>query len=239
MEFDEQSSWSVRMIHWLKSMAATGYGVSVALHLFVLVALSLIVFRTRTPELPTITSVFVDHEVIDFTDIETVTLEPLASTQPFNPADILASAEADLIDSILNAASPGEAEAVETIGQSAGFQMPGGGRAVTKGSFTAWTVPEDPAPREDYLIVIQIRVPEKLRKYRKEDLSGFLEGDDGYETPLGNFTGKGFPKQFYGRFDDKAHQFVIRIPGGAAKVHDTIQIRSKILREDQTLKITF
>lgn len=182
---------------------------------------------------------FIHHEVIDFTEIEQLTLEPLKSAQPFKPADVLASAETDLIDSILKAASPGEAEIAETIGQSAGFQMPGGGRAATKGSFTAWTVPEDPAPREDYLVVMQIQVPEKLRKYRKEDLSGFLEGDNGYETPLGNFTGKGFPKQFYGSFDDKAHQFVIRIPGGAAKVHVTIQIRSKLLRETQTLKITF
>ena len=239
MNVDEEPSWLEQTVRWLKSMAATGYGVSIVIHLLLLIALSLIVFTRRTPEVPQITSIFVNQDVVEFQEVELLTLEPLESIQPYNPADALAATEVDLVDSILDATSPGETEVAEAIGQSAGFQMPGGGRAVTKGSFTAWTVPEDPAPREDYLVVIQVRVPEKIRKYKKEDLSGFLEGDDGYETPLGNFTGKGFPRQFYGKFDDEARQFVIRIPGGAAKVHDRIQIRSKILREEQSLEITF
>ena len=244
-EVDESTSWTANLARWLKTVAATGYGVSVAVHLVVLIALSLVIITTQMPEEPTIHSVFVEHAVTDFEEtslkeLTSVTLEPMESREPVNPVDLLSSTSpADLVSTILDASTSAEVGAAKSAGKSAGYQMPGGGRAVTKGSFTAWTVPEDPEPREDYLVVIQVRLPEKIRRYRKEDLSGFLNGDDGYQTPLGNFTGRGFPKQFYGRFDDKTRQFVIRIPGGAAKVRDTIQIGSKLLREEQKIEITF
>ena len=138
----------------------------------------------------------------------------------------------------LSSESPVTTGSESTAGGS-GVRPPGTANAVTKGSFTAWTIPADPAPREDYLVVILVRVPERIRRYEKEDLSGFLEGDDGYETPIGNFTGKGFPKQFYGQFDTTARRLVIRVPGAAAKVRDTIRIRSKVLREEQTMEIVF
>ncbi len=211
------------------------------MHFLLLGALSLIAVTGRGAVEPAISSTFAEYESVELEEIQYVTLEPVERSQPLNPAELLKSTASvsDAISSIMHPEGASEADAVESIGRSAGFQIPGGGRAVTKGSFTAWTVPEDPAPREDYLIVIQIRLPKRIRSYRKEDLSGFLEGDDGYETPLGQYTGRGFPKKFYGRFDSKARQFVIRIPGGAARVRDTIRIRSKVLREDQRLEITF
>lgn len=229
------------LITRMKGAVATGYGVSAVVHVLLLIALSLIVLTSQEPDEPTITSVFSKNEVYDLLDIEDadITLEPLDIRQPPNPAEMLAAATPEIVSSILSPDSTAESGEGDELATAAGFAMPGGGRAVTKGSFTTWTVPEDPAPREDYLVVIQIRLPEKIKKYRKEDLTGFLEGDDGYQTPLGDFKGKGFPKRYYGQFDDEARQFVIRIPGGAAKVQDTITIQSKVLREKQTLEITF
>jgi hypothetical protein len=122
-------------------------------------------------------------------------------------------------------------------GDGTGFRMPG--KAVTKGSFTAWTFPEDPKPREDYLIVIQIQLPASVTDYKKEDITGYMEGDDGYRTPIGDYRGNKFDKKYYGDFDMRAKQFVIKIPGAAAKVKDVIQVRSKVLKEEQVLEIVF
>ena len=62
--------------------------------------------------------------------------------------------------------------------------MPTGGKAVTKGSFTAWTVPKDPKPGQDYKIVIQIKVPETVKRYRIADLSGRVIGTDKYTLDI-------------------------------------------------------
>jgi hypothetical protein len=239
---EDQRSAFQRIKDWLRSMAATGYGVSVVLHVAVLTILSLIVITVNKSEEPMISSAFtVTGEVEELTEVIALELEPLESTESYDPTELLSSMPggAELLSSIISPTGTSGTTDGDAIGAGAGFNMPASGHVVTKGSFSAWTVPEDPKPREDYLVVIQIRLPEKIRKYSREDLSGFLEGDDGYQTPLGQFTGKGFPKQFYGRFDDEARQFVIKIPGGAAKVSDTIEIRSRVLREEQKLTITF
>ena len=52
------------------------------------------------------------------------------------------------------------------------------GNAVAKGSFTVWTVPEFPQPDRYYDIVIQIKLPEGSKSLRSTDLSGVIIGDD-------------------------------------------------------------
>lgn len=53
------------------------------------------------------------------------------------------------------------------------------GNAVTRGSFTAWTVPEKPKPRQPYYVLIEIRVPKKFgKRYKADDLSGSIRGND-------------------------------------------------------------
>jgi hypothetical protein len=225
---------------YLIRQASTGAGVSVGIHAILLVLLSLFVFTHHNEEAPWLTSSFAADETanLDLTELDDFTLEPLAASTPIDVVSAVVPQSAAIQPAFLVAESPVTSGSGSNT-NGTGVRPPGTANAVTKGSFTAWTDPADPKPREDYLLVILVRVPDSVRKYTQEDLSGFLTGDDGYETPIGNFTGKGFPKQFYGQFDDKAHRLVIRVPGAAAKVKDTIQICSKILREEQTLEIVF
>lgn len=225
---------------FLIRQASTGVGVSTVVHAVLLALLSLFVITRHNEEAPWLTSSFAADETanLDLTELEDFTLKPLAASTPIDVVSAIEPQQAAIQPAFLVSESPvTSGNGSSTTGT--GVRPPGTANAVTKGSFTAWTNPADPKPREDYLLVILVRVPDRIRKYTKEDLSGFLEGDDGYESPIGNFTGSGFPKKFYGQFDDKARRLVIRVPGAAAKVRDTIQIRSKILREEQTLEIVF
>lgn len=122
------------------------------------------------------------------------------------------------------------------------FQMPGGGRAVTKGSFTVWTDPKDPAPGENYNVIIQIKLParKRIKHYYLRDLSGKVEGSDNYSQNIP----PGDPKR-----NEKSRkrlkviknmvQYSVTVPGASRLVKDTVKIRSKMLKEEQTLEIVF
>ncbi|QDT39585.1 hypothetical protein [Stratiformator vulcanicus] len=130
-----------------------------------------------------------------------------------------------------NAAGLGKSEREEL-----GLAKPGG-NAITKGNFTAWTDPEDPKPLEPYVIFIEIKLPEKLRKkmkkYPKADLSGFVIGTDTYQQPV---PGPGMPAL---PIKGNIVQLSVIVPGSYELVQDTIVIRSKMLKEQQILKLTF
>lgn len=105
--------------------------------------------------------------------------------------------------------------------------------AITKGSFTVWTEPEDPRPRTPYDIIIQVKLPRETKNYRLSDLSGYVEGTDGYRKQI-KYTTKDRRA-----VKDGVVQITVKIPGGAQLVKDVIQIRSKLLREEQTINIEF
>ncbi len=236
----ESETEPVSLKRFLIARASTGAGVSAVVHAILLAVLSLFVISRHHDDAPWLASSFAANDTsdLDLTELEDFTLEPLAASTPIDVVSAVSPQQIAIEPAFLTTESP-VTSGSGADGNGTGVRPPGTANAVTKGSFTAWTVPADPKPREDYLVVILVRVPDRIRKYSKEDLSGFLEGDDGYESPIGDFTGKGFPKQFYGQFDNGARRLVIRVPGAAAKVRDTIQIRSKILREEQTLEIVF
>jgi len=114
-----------------------------------------------------------------------------------------------------------------------GFSRPGGGKVVKKGRFAAWTVPSDPRPRQDYLIVIEVEYPKtketKLLRKRRNDLTGTVQGTDTYFQVI----------EKTGYFIPKSNQMVIPVPGAEMNVRDVIQVRSKILEESQELLIVF
>lgn len=114
------------------------------------------------------------------------------------------------------------------------FTVPKGGKAVTRGSFSAWTIPADPDVGEDYQIIIQIQLPEGTKTYRARDLSGIVSGTDSYTQRL--------PGPLWGELPiiDNSVQLAIPVPGAKrAFVTDTIRIRSRLLKERQTLQIQF
>lgn len=118
-----------------------------------------------------------------------------------------------------------------------GFAMPQSGKVVTKGSFAAWTEPEDPTPGEDYKIVILVKLPDRLNKYRASDLSGMVIGTDRYSQSI---PGPEFLRgNSYLPVQDGVAQLVVKVPGADRLVKDTIRLRSKLLNEEQDLEIEF
>ena len=116
------------------------------------------------------------------------------------------------------------------LGSDEGFKMPAGARVVEKGSFTAWTVPEDPAPGSDYKIIIQIKYRDASQKLLEGDISGSVTGSDTYRFEISPLNSGIIPK---------ASQVVVNIPGAKAGVRDTIEVKSAILMESQRLEIVF
>ena len=246
---------------WLISNATCGYGVSVIFHAILLGAMSAIVYHINDDNQSISTIITeVDSMPIEFTEIMDLTVEPAGSSPNQLPQLTkipLSMAEAEISSSLLdstasNAGNDGEGGATDE-GFGFKFSMPEGGKVVSKGSFSAWTVPEDPEPRKDYMIVIRIKLPEKTRLYRISDLSGKVEGSDSYVQHLPFDPERmdlGARSEVGGQIVRlrsssrlrviKNHvQVMIPVKGGDTLVRDTIHVRSRILKEDQQLEIEF
>jgi len=135
------------------------------------------------------------------------------------------------------------------------FRLPEAGLAVTKGSFTAWTSPARPQPREAYRIIIEVRLPDELERYRLSDLSGTVRGTDSFRRSIPLDRRPQFKStSFYTDEDNKLRpisggevvkvrgnrvQLVVLIPGAENEIRDTIKIKSRRLREEQELELVF
>jgi hypothetical protein len=133
------------------------------------------------------------------------------------------------------------------------FKLPKSGLAVTKGSFTAWTEPEIPEVGRPYLIIIEVRLPKGVKGYRINDLSGTVRGTDGYGQSI-PFDSNQKNSSFYTDENVKHRiqtgsetikvrankiQLGVQVPGAQKLVRDTIEIRSRRLREKQKLELVF
>jgi len=234
-----ESPWS----RWLtiSGLAARGYGVSLLMHLAVIVVMSLIILDhvTQNPLAMSLSMSEGDRPGVEFDDqIDTRIAQgndqPLLLEMP--KLETASSIRPQFARSPAAAGGPtGDPNGNPESGFSDGFQfaMPRGGGAVIKGNFAAWTVPTDPAPGETYKIIIQIRLPEHVRTYPLNDLSGMVEGTDLYRQTI--------PTTVRGTLPVKNHQtqLVIDVPGATALVKDIIVIRSRVLNEKQELEIVF
>tara|TARA_Y100000588_G_scaffold120939_1_gene132351 strand:+ start:3363 stop:4172 length:810 start_codon:yes stop_codon:yes gene_type:complete len=135
------------------------------------------------------------------------------------------------------------------------LKAPDGKRVVKKGSFSVWTVPKDPLPEQEYQIVIQVRLPNYVRRYRATDLTGEVEGSDRYRqkipwdpkwkkrTDVALTVRKGrlvaLRRGDFLPVRDRVAQLVIRVPPAKRLVRDRIRIQSKLLKEQQVLEIVF
>ncbi|MEZ6127634.1 MAG: hypothetical protein R3C59_03065 [Planctomycetaceae bacterium] len=134
------------------------------------------------------------------------------------------------------------------------FKLPESGLAVTKGSFTVWADPEVPRVNEDYKLIVEIRLPDSVRAYRINDLSGRVIGSDGYHQKIpydSNSRGavsytdenlKVVPISSSSesiKVRDNKVQLVINVLGAARLVKDVIQVRSRRLKENQELELIF
>ena len=223
---------------------AVGFGSSLGVHLLIL----LVLWFWLLPQIPKdepmiVSSMGNNSEGPLFEDIPDLEIEVTEINRDVPTLTVDSASQALSVNSLLAVAG---GTAGEGNSSGVGFPRPGSGRVFSKGSFTAWTIPDDPEPYKPYLIIIQVRLPNSITKYSQNDISGQLVGDDGYETPIGSWRGgrisrqgENFDKKYYGDFDMAAKQFVIKIPGGKQKVKDRIEIESNILKEKQVIIIEF
>ena len=105
--------------------------------------------------------------------------------------------------------------------------------AVSAGSFSVWTEPDNPDPGEPYKIIVQIRLPDGTERYSVADLEGVVVGSDGYQKLIpGNLRG------FLPVHNGQA-RFEVHIVSADENVLDTVFVRSKVLREAQKLQLRF
>ena len=258
---DWKKDWKNLALAWLISTASCGYGVSLIFHSVVLVAMSAVVYHSMEDN-QSISTIITDADAmpIEFTEIMDLTVEPAGSSQNQLPQLTkipITTAEAEISSSLLdstasNAGNNGEGGDTDE-GFGFMFSMPQGGKVVSRGSFSAWTVPEDPEPRKDYMIVIRIKLPETTKLYRISDLSGKVEGSDLCEQYLPfdpNRKDLAARSELGGQIIQlrsssrlrviKNHvQIMIPVKGGDNQIRDTIHIKSRMLNEDQKLEIVF
>jgi hypothetical protein len=231
---EDERSLQEKVVHWFRTAAAKGYGVSLGVHTLLLLALSFYVLTSMDEPETEISTGFSD-EITDTSFDETFDISsdmPTFTESSASMTDVLT-----MPGDVSGIPMPGVGEGAGGTGDGTGGMIPN--RAVSKGSFSVWTEPADPAPYQDYLIVIHVKVPKKITTYNENDLTGAMVGTDGYRTPIGNYKGSKFPKKYYGKFDPKHKLLALKIPGAKEKVKDTIQVESRVLKEKQTIEIVF
>jgi hypothetical protein len=253
-----------RLALWVAGGSAVGYAISLVVHSLVLLAFSLIALQIgkgagggtldTTLGVPGATG----DELLDTRSFEIsagseAIDEAVAVAEPL-PVDApsLELAVANDFDPKTPGAADGTGEDDKSVegsgdGDDGAFELPaGGGNAVREGSFAAWTVPEDPQPQQNYMIVIEVTLPKDTERYTKADLSGQLVGTDGYRVRIPDgteFNGQGWIRPMrtpaFRRAGDKARVVFFIRGAQQALVRDTILIRSRLLDEQQKLQITF
>lgn len=230
---------------WLGKSALRSYAISIFMHVLIALPLSIVVFHQELTDLGVNTLMAVQGEAL--------TAESLDETPVFQ-VDTSGGLSSDSLDKMLtasavsNAFGPSSLKVPEDIGNVSkgegegtgdgignglnigGYKMPEGGKAVNKGSFTAWTVPDDPAPGEDYKIVIQVKYKKRNQKIPSGDITGSVVGTDKFRLMISPHTSEVIAD---------ANQVVIFVPGAAARVRDTIRVYSAMLKENQRLEIVF
>ncbi|MBV11114.1 hypothetical protein [Rubinisphaera sp.] len=229
---------------WFLSAVAAGYGISLLFHCALLIAMSLYYFSDYVQENYIESSIASDEESMVFDDVMDVRIDmpagDLATSESLetamnmelspNAANQVVTGVEDSVDSLFN-------EGGDSGNGGASFLVPKNAKIFTKGSFTAWTEPNDPGPNEDYSIVITVRLPDRVKRYRATDLSGQVVGTDGYKQ---NIPGPEYRRgSVYLPVVDRHAQLIIEVPGGGPRVQDTIEIRSTTLKEEQKLVIEF
>lgn len=226
----------------LLAFAFTGYGVSLILHTLITAALAFVVIEaTQSSDFSLLFS-NANDEVVELDNIDT-TLElaggaeeqlqlPQLQVIEIQSSEKVQPSIPEEMRPTLNAVGSGDGGA-DGDGKGLGYSMPKSGKAITKGSFTVWTVPEDPAPGQNYLIVIQVELPDRIKRYRRSDLFGKVVGTDGYEQYIPGV------KRGYLPVKNNKVQLAIFVPAAASLVRDRIEVSSKILKEKQKLEIEF
>ncbi len=222
-----------------------GWLVSTLVHVVLLAILGLFAYQTRTSQPTEITGVFgvpggdtvlyIESSIDAGGSLAPLEFDAVGSTSIIDPAgvggmpsQVLGDVAGQLGGNGLGDGGNGSGG----LGSIAGnIRAPAS--AVTKGSFTVWTEPEDPKPGQRYDIVIQVKLSRDIKGFRLRDLTGHVTGTDGFDKPIKFKSTERRPVK------DGVVQVRIDIPGASELVKDTIQIRSEVLKEEQKIEIVF
>jgi hypothetical protein len=188
-------------------------------------------------------------DISDQFEKPTSSLEQLAAELQRSENGTLLAAQDDVWKSILGSKENDPTE----DGSGVLLKVPESGLAVTKGSFTAFTIPANPKPREVYSIVIEVRLPDDVKEFRVSDLVGEVRGSDKYvqKIPYDKDApyAAGYPVENSGikvltsssvlNVEKNRVQIIVKVPGAARMVKDVIKIRSRKLKEEQELTLVF
>jgi len=252
-----------------------GYVISLVVHAILLALLSIpIIAQLDSPEYFTTTvREESDETVVVDEPIDTVIPLPVSSSAGGDPLSKLPEVNLDALNTELqdlNLADMNQLEGQDTAGgidgTSGGKRIAQPKNAIKAGNFSVWPWPirsnnvknlrndrflaepgTFPKPRQDYLIVIRIKVPGDRKSVSIRDFSGTVVGTDKYEQIIPDgcyyFTGSGklMPVRVRPSIPviDGEAELIVRVPGAAAFVEDTINIHSNILDEDQEIKLIF
>lgn len=117
--------------------------------------------------------------------------------------------------------------------------------SIVKGSFTVWADPPNPSAGQNYEIHIRVTLPATLSSYVKTDLSGELIGTDKYYQGINGTEGnilihlKTPAQRFSFVPNSGSAELIMPIPGAASGVNDTINVKSALLNEAQTITVHF
>lgn len=233
-EETEELPWQERWKLWVLGAGGAGYGMSMLLHAAILIIFSLIIFIEKQEEVHVTTLVqpteadIVELEPLD-TEFDMLPEEPQIENPLLPPApDLAADVPLDLTGQSITGDGLGPDN--DAPGGGLKFEMPS--RVFSKGSFTVWTEPNDPKPGQTYQIVIQVQLKADAKRLSRRDLSGNVVGTDGYRQKFGNERG-------YHKVVNRQVQMEVTVPGAAQLVEDTIEVKSKSLKEEQTITIVF
>ena len=265
----ETSSPTSRTLMWLTGFSAWGVYLSAVLHIaayfgaaltFYLLGMHLI--SEDVVDNPPLVASLADEEIVDqaaklelTAELSTGETEQFSSKEQFAQLLTISNqATMDIMQSdALRSFSSAESSDQEG-GESDSFmlKLPESGLAVTKGSFTAWTDPANPQPGQNYLIIIEVRLPDDVQGYRLSDLNGEVTGTDKYrqripydkDAPMASAASTPEGLQIIRGSEsvqvaNNKIQLVIKVPGASRLVKDTIRIRSRRLREEQELVLVF
>ncbi len=226
---EEDLTWQEKAKRWITGEGGAGYGISVLVHIVLLLIMSLWIFSQPKEEELVTTVTEASDDVAAFQDVDMdVDLIPDLEEQVNNP--LLEPAPLSAPDLGINLAAT---TATESKGGGVKFQMPA--RVFTKGSFTVWTEPNDPKPGERYNIIVEIKLDKNVKRYPLRDLSGFVVGTDGYKQNFGGPTEAGYVDVK----NNRARLQATTVPGASQLVKDVITVKSKILEEKQEIEIIF
>lgn len=246
-----------RYTEWLRRVVLKNKWMSVFTTCYVhwLILLALAAILVNGPENAAsllINATFASDEPMEEASFEVVVADPqpIPEPQELTPQPVadrpatLQESNITLDESVLDALAPEAAAAGSDSDESAESDSrpaansapapnPAPRRAISKGSFSVWTEPTSPQAGEAYRIVIQVCLPNGLKRYNVADLQGVVVGSDGYRKPIPGFL-RGFLP-----VEDGYARLIIPIVSADEKVKDTVFIRSRVLKETQKLLIEF